>query len=1363
MTAPAPLAGLRILVVDDNRAIHEDFRKIFETGRGPTALSSSELALFGEAEGASVTPALQVDSAYQGEEALGMVRQALEQQRPYALAFMDVRMPPGWDGIETTAQIWKHDPDIQIVICTAYSDYSWGEMLAKLGRSDRLVILKKPFDTIEVLQLASALTEKWRLGRQSRSILEDLERRVAERTRDLILAEERQRALIENISDIIVVTAPDGTVRFVSEAILRVSGFAPADVAGQRFSEFLHPDDLKRVAARLVELVREPAKAMSGEYRLRHAQGGWRDVELVSRNLIADPAIGGIVTVMRDITQRRAADADLRMANLLIEQSPSVLFRWAASPGWPVLYVSQNVRRWGYEPEELVSGKLLFTQLMHPEDLVRIKQEVKAAEDSGAAHITLEYRAIKRSGEVIWLDERSVIERDATGQPVFFQGVVTDITERKVAEGATRENEQLLRAITDAAMDGVILMDDAGKLAFWNQAAERILGYSQADVMGQPLHALLAPLRYRDEFLKRFAEFSVSGEGPIVGRTVELQALRKDGAEVPIELAVSAVQIKGRWTAVGIMRDITERKRAEQNKKDEFQRAQVQLEAISQVVESPALSEGDLETLARQVTEVAARATGAERANAWLFNKDETELHCVDLYEATPARHSSGMVLKESEFQNEFRALKTARYVNADDPLTDPRTAGYVESYLKPLHISSMLDVVIEASGKHLGLLCIEHVNKPHHWDPDEIAFANQLADKLGLGLANRGRRQMTIELQEAQRVAHLGNWRLDAVTGEVTWSEEIFRIFGLDPAGSAPRLIRHAELMTAESLARMDAAITKCQQSGQAYELELELTAHPSGERRWINARGEAQRDTTGVVVAVRGTAQDITTRKNAELGLKLFRELIDRSSDAIEVIEPATMRFLDVNQRACLSLGYSREELLQMTVFDIDPQIRKEHLQTLEARLGNGEAVVLDTVHRRKDGVVFPVEVSIKRVQLDRAYQIVSVRDVTERKLQEAHLAGVTRALQVLRHANSAVLHATDEASLYQDMTRAIVEQSGYSMAWVGLAQEDATQTIKPAGTAGDTTNYIAAAQVAWSDLEHGQGPAGRCVRSGKPAVSQDIASDPSMVPWRDAALAAGFKSVASLPLNKGERTFGVLNIYAGDRDAFNQDELHLLGEMADNLAHGVEALRATAERQVATQQLRRSLEGTIGAISSTMELRDPYTAGHERRVAVLAKAIATEMRLPEAVVEGIQFGSLIHDLGKIYVPAEILSKPTRLSKLEYEMIKTHPQAGYDIIKNVEFPWPVALMVLQHHERLDGSGYPQGLKGADIILESRILAVADVVEAMSSHRPYRAGLGIEAALKEIEGHKDIWFDAAAVDACLKLFREKHFSLNDG
>ncbi len=197
---------------------------------------------------------------------------------------------------------------------------------------------------------------------------------------------------------------------------------------------------------------------------------------------------------------------------------------------------------------------------------------------------------------------------------------------------------------------------------------------------------------------------------------------------------------------------------------------------------------------------------------------------------------------------------------------------------------------------------------------------------------------------------------------------------------------------------------------------------------------------------------------------------------------------------------------------------------------------------------------------------------------------------------------------------------------------------------------------------------------------------------------------------------------------------------------------------ERVLTAQRLRQGLERTVEAIAATIEMRDPYTAGHERRVVELATAIARALGLAEEKIEGLRFAALVHDIGKIRIPAEILSKPTALSPIEFEMIKSHCQVGYDILKGIAFPWPVARIVLEHHERLDGSGYPSGLKGAQTLLESKILTVADVVEAMASHRPYRPALGIDAALAHLTEKRGLWYDPAAADACLRVFREKGF-----
>jgi putative nucleotidyltransferase with HDIG domain len=232
----------------------------------------------------------------------------------------------------------------------------------------------------------------------------------------------------------------------------------------------------------------------------------------------------------------------------------------------------------------------------------------------------------------------------------------------------------------------------------------------------------------------------------------------------------------------------------------------------------------------------------------------------------------------------------------------------------------------------------------------------------------------------------------------------------------------------------------------------------------------------------------------------------------------------------------------------------------------------------------------------------------------------------------------------------------------------------------------------------------------------------------------------------------------IYAAEPDAFDADSLNLLEELAGDLAYGIIAVREHAEREAAVARWQASLEDTIGALASTVDLRDPYTAGHQERVAQLATAVGRELRLADEQLHGLHLAAIIHDIGKITIPTDILTKPAVLSKLEFELVKEHAQAGFEVVKAVEFPWPIAEIVRQHHERLDGSGYPRHLRDDEILLEAKILAVADVVEAMMSHRPYRPQLGIEAALAEIENGKGRLYDPAAVEACVRLFRQKSF-----
>jgi putative two-component system response regulator len=226
----------------------------------------------------------------------------------------------------------------------------------------------------------------------------------------------------------------------------------------------------------------------------------------------------------------------------------------------------------------------------------------------------------------------------------------------------------------------------------------------------------------------------------------------------------------------------------------------------------------------------------------------------------------------------------------------------------------------------------------------------------------------------------------------------------------------------------------------------------------------------------------------------------------------------------------------------------------------------------------------------------------------------------------------------------------------------------------------------------------------------------------------------------------------------NAFRRRDLEIANRSyRRNLEHMVDERTDSLQRSM--KKLENAMNGIVRAIAHTVETRDPYTAGHQRRVADLAVALAGAVGFEEDMIEAVRMAAIIHDLGKISVPAEILSKPSRLTVNEFNLIKEHPQVGYDILKDIEFPWEIATMVYQHHEKLDGSGYPLGLSGNEILPESRVLTVADVVEAMASHRPYRPGLGIDIALDEIQKNQGRLYDPKVTAACQALFREGRFS----
>lgn len=520
----------------------------------------------------------------------------------------------------------------------------------------------------------------------------------------------------------------------------------------------------------------------------------------------------------------------------------------------------------------------------------------------------------------------------------------------------------------------------------------------------------------------------------------------------------------------------------------------------------------------------------------------------------------------------------------------------------------------------------------------------------------------------------------------------------------------------------------------------------------------------------------RDITERKRVEETLHVsetrYRRLFETAKDGILIVNATTGKIIDVNPFLVDLLGYSREDFLGKSLWEIGPFKDIEACKIAFRELQDKEYIRYEDLPlETSDGVAIDVEFVSNVYQVDglKVFQC-NIRDITERKRGHLALERANRTLRTLSVCNETLVHAESEPAFLDAICRLIVEIGGYCMAWVGFSEWDPAKTVRPVAHFGREEGYLATSKFSWADIELGRDPTGTAIRTGTVQVNRNFLTDPASVPWREVALKLGYLSSIALPLKGPAGILGALTIAASEPRAFDDAEVKLLQELAADLAFGIETLRTRTERDRNANEhlhhaemLRQSLEDSVKAIANTVEMRDPYTAGHQRRVAELAVAISRELELPEEMIRGIEIGASIHDLGKISVPAEILAKPTKLTDIESMLIQNHVQAGYDILKDIKFPWPIATMVLQHHEILDGSGYPQGLKRDNIILEARILAVADVVEAMSSHRPYRPAKGIDAALEEIFTNRETRYDPAVVDACLKLFREKGFRLSTG
>jgi PAS domain S-box-containing protein len=447
---------------------------------------------------------------------------------------------------------------------------------------------------------------------------------------------------------------------------------------------------------------------------------------------------------------------------------------------------------------------------------------------------------------------------------------------------------------------------------------------------------------------------------------------------------------------------------------------------------------------------------------------------------------------------------------------------------------------------------------------------------------------------------------------------------------------------------------------------------------------------------------------KKQAEEELRDSEEhlkiLFDYAPDAY-YISDIKGKFIDGNKAAERLIGYKKEELIGksflklklLSLADI-PKAAKLLVKNLRGQPTGSDEFVLN----RKDNSKVTVEISTYPVKIkEKTLALGIARDITERKQAE-------QTIKESEEKYRTVFENTGTATIIIEEDKTISMVNTQSEKMYGYSKEEIENKMK------------------WTDF----------------VIPEDLER---MKKYHIARRKAGKKAPTEYEFRLIDKKGNVKNIF-------------LKIGMIPNTKKSVASLLDITERKQAEERLKKTMNATIDTMSKIIEAKDPYTAGHQKRVSQLAVAVAKELNLSQDKVEGIRIASLIHDIGKIGIPTEILSKPIKLTDIEFGLIKGHSQTGYDILKSIDFSYPIANIVLQNHERLNGSGYPNNLKGDKILLEAKIIGVADVVEAMSSHRPYRPALGIDKALEEISQNKGILYDPKIVDVCIKLFKEKGF-----
>lgn len=979
----------------------------------------------------------------------------------------------------------------------------------------------------------------------------------------------------------------------------------------------------------------------------------------------------------------------------LVEESPIGFYR--TTPDGRLLYANPALARLlGFaSPAELAQHNLeeLAQRMGYPRARFRELLE-REGQIQG-----FECAWVRPDGRRFWTRENARVVRDGFGRVLYYEGTVEDITR-------AMEAREAYFTVVENSLQALAVLQD-GRIVFGNPALEQLCGRALAELMALSPEEVLGLVHPEDRaWVAERMQRGLAGE-PVPALS-EFRFIHKDGSTRWVRALARRIAFAGRPAILASFLDITEERRLSER-----------LNAVGELGRKLVTSRSP-EAVARAVVEGACALVGFTEVSLYLLDERANEL--VLLAHSLGEPHGPRRLPLSSEKGVVVRAARTGEVQNVADVSQEP---AYIRAYPQN---RSELALPLKVAGRVVGVLNVES-ERPAAFGPEEERILTTLADVAAVALENARLFQEMEDLrrfhEEIVQTLAEGVVLVDA-EGRIAFANPAAaRLGGYELPEALGRSWRDFVAppfwgLVEEELRR------RAQGQESTYELEI-VRKDGSTFPALVHARplfreGKFQ----GSLVAF----TDVTLLKEFEARYRHFAEQTEEGFYRVEFptpldpelaeadLEPAlgSAVLVDANDALARHYGFARAAELvgrpfrELVPGSVDPgllQVFREFLRN-GGRLTNREVPV-----RLPDGSTRWIAYTAVGFYTNGKLRAIwgTQRDVTARKVAEERLREAEERYRSLVEQIPGVVYLLD---LERPLPQKTVYISPQVQTLFGFSPEE----------------WLADPEL-WVRQIHPEDRA-RVVETAQVLNGE---RQPYDLTYRI--------------VTRDGRTLWIRNLVNVIRGP----------DGTARFAHGIllditPLKRAEEERLAFARRVERAFQEVVEAFSAAMDLRDPYTAGHQRRVAELACAIAQELGLAEERVRGLRVAALLHDVGKaLFVPIEILSKPGKLTDLEMALIREHPRAGYEILRRVEFPWPVAEIVHQHHERLDGSGYPRGLKGEAILLEARILAVADVVEAMSSHRPYRPALGVEAALAEIREMAGKLYDPKVVEACLRVF----------